>query len=305
MSEPLPVPEEKSRPVTLIVQLVIIPLTVVAFCAGLGALFMWMTSERKDFDDYVRTLRASSGTKRGQEAQYLLNYIQESKKWQGIFDVTAQISAGPDDYLKKNPRAAVELRSIFEESAGQDAKTRRYVSLVLGLLGDRESAPALRKALSDSDADTVKNCLWALARLKDEATAVPAMELTRHDDVNVRLMAVYALGFLDHPRTRDILVASLNDANELVKWNAAFALANRGDAASRDVLTRLLDKEYVDRQLQVTMSNRSKYRSAAVMWLGKLDKTAAVPLLEKVAKDDLDLRVRDAALKQLEDLRKK
>ena len=32
MSEPLPVPEEKSRPVTLIVQLVVIPLAVVAFC---------------------------------------------------------------------------------------------------------------------------------------------------------------------------------------------------------------------------------------------------------------------------------
>ena len=125
MSEPLPVPEEKSRPVTLIVQLVVIPLAVVAFCAGLGALFMWMTSERKNFDDYVRTLRASSGNKRGQEAQYLLNYIQESKKWQGIFDVTAQMSAGPDEFLKKNPGAARELRSIFEESAGQDAKTRR------------------------------------------------------------------------------------------------------------------------------------------------------------------------------------
>lgn len=303
MSEPLPVPEEKSKPVTLIVQLVVIPLAVVAFCAGLGALFMWMTSERKDFDDYVRTLRASSGNKRGQEAQYLLNYIQESKKWQGIFDVTAQISAGPDEFLKKNPRAAGELRSIFEESAGQDAKTRRYVALVLGLLGDRESAPVLRGALSDTDADTVKNCLWALARLKDEAAALPAMELTRHEDVNVRLMAVYTLGFLEHPKTRDVLVAALNDTDEMVKWNAAFALANRGDAAAREVLTRLLDKEYVDRQLQVTLANRSKYRAAAVTWLGKLDKQAAVPVLEKVAKEDLDLRVRDAALKQLEQLK--
>lgn len=302
--QPLPV-EEKSRPITLIVQLVIIPLVVVLFCAGLGALFMWMTSERKDFDDYVKTLRASSGTKRGQEAQYLLNYIQESKKWQGIFDVTAQMSAGPDEFLKTNPRAGAELRAIFDESAGQDAKTRRYVALVLGLLNDKESAPALRRGLTDSDPDTVKNCLWALARLKDDETAGPAIELTRHDDVNVRLMAVYALGFFQHPRARDVLVASLNDADELVKWNAAFALANRRDAAGHEVLLRLLDKEYVDRQQQVTMPNRSKYRAAAVVWLGQLDQQAARPALEKVAKEDVDLRVRDAALKQLEVLRTK
>ena len=101
----------------------------------------------------------------------------------------------------------------------------------------------------------------------------------------------------------DSLVAALNDTDEMVKWNAAFALANRGDAAAREVLTRLLDKEYVDRQLQVTMPNRSKYRAAAVTWLGKLDKQAALPVLEKVAKEDLDLRVRDAALKQLEELK--
>ncbi|MEI6083274.1 MAG: HEAT repeat domain-containing protein [Verrucomicrobiota bacterium] len=296
-------PEEKSRPVTLIVQLVIIPLVVVLFCVGLGALFMWITSERKDFDDYVKTLRASSGTKRGQEAQYLLNYIQESKKWQGIFDVTAQISAGPDDFLMKNPQAAVELRSIFDESAGQDAKTRRYVALVLGLLGDKESAPVLRQGLNDSDPDTVKNCLWALARLQDNEAAGPAMELTRHADPNVRLMAVYALGFFENPRAREVLVASLNDSDELVKWNAAFALANRSDVAGRAVLVRLLDKEYVDRQVLVTMSNRSKYRAAATVWLAKLDGKAAIPMLEKIATDDVDLRVRDAALKQLEILK--
>ena len=37
MSEELP--EEKSRPATLVVQLVVIPLAVVAFCVALVALF--------------------------------------------------------------------------------------------------------------------------------------------------------------------------------------------------------------------------------------------------------------------------
>src|SRR5881409_2685292 len=107
MSEELP--EEKSRPLTLLVQLVVIPLAVVAFCVTLGGLVMWLTSERKDFDDYVRALQASRGPKRGQQAQYLLNYIEESKRWQGIFDVTAQISADREQFLAHNPSAVTQL----------------------------------------------------------------------------------------------------------------------------------------------------------------------------------------------------
>ena len=303
MSEELP--EEKSRPVTLVLQLVVIPLAVVAFCVALGGLFMWMTSERKDFNDYVRSLRASSGTKRGQQAQYLLNYIQESKRWQGIFDVTAQISGDREQFLARNPQAATELVSVFEESAGQDAKTRRYLALVLGLLGDKQALPALRGGLNDSDADTVKNCLWALARLGDNESALVVIGLTKHDEPSVRLMAVYTLGFLESPQAQPVLVTALNDADEMVKWNAAFALANKGDRAGRDTLVRLLDKEYVDRFTDITLQNRQRYRMAAVNWLVKVDGALAVPALEKVSRDDVDLQVRGAAIQQLNDLRKK
>jgi HEAT repeat protein len=297
--------EEKSRPVTLLVQLIVIPLSVVLFCVALGGLFMWLTSERKDVDDYLQALRSSSGAQRSQQAQYLLNYIQESKRWQGIFDMTAQISADRDQFLARNPQAVAGLVQIFNESAGQDAKTRRYLALVLGLLGDKQALPALRQGLNDGDADTVKNCVWALARLQDAEAAPAIIELTHHDDASVRLMAVYALGFLPNPHAHDVLVGALNDADELVRWNAAFALANKGDVAGRDTLVGLLDKSYVDRFTQVTPENRQRYRVAAVVWLARLDKEAAVPLLEKVGQDDADLQVRNAAIQRLNDLRKR
>jgi HEAT repeat protein len=299
MSEPLT--EEKSRPVTLVLQLVVIPLAVVAFCVALGGLFMWMTSERRDFDDYVRSLRASSGTKRGQQAQYLLNYIQESKRWQGIFDVTAQISADRQQFLARNPQAVTELIAIFQEGAGQDAKTRRYLALVLGLLDDKQAVPALRSGLNDSDPDTVKNCLWALARLGDNESVAPVIQLTRHDDPNVRLMAVYALGFLDGPQVPPVLVGALSDPNAMVRCNAAFALANKGDRAGRDQLVLLLDKSYVDKLTDITEQNRQRYRIAAVNWLAKLGEVAA---LEKASRDDADLQVRNAAIQQLDNLKK-
>lgn len=305
------VPEEKSGPLTLLVQLVFIPLAVVLFCVGLGALFMWLTSERKEFEDYVRALRASSGTRREQQAQYLLHYIQESKRWQGIFDVTAELAGrftnetARADYLARNPQTLSSLIQVFEEGRdGQDPKTRRYLALVLGMLGDRQAAPVLRQALEDRDAETVKNAIWALAWLDDRDAIAKIIELTGHEEVSVRLVAVYALGHLGSPQGRAVLTAALNDREELVKWNAAFALARQGDPAGKDVLVSLLDKSYVDRQTQVTAGNRTKLRVAAVVLLAKLEGAAARPLLEPVAAGDADLRVRSIAMEQLEALSK-
>ena len=303
MTETSDLPEEKSRFATLAVQLFVIPLAVVAFCVALGALFMWLTAERKDFKDYVGALRSSSGEKRSNQAQFLLNYVQESKRWQGIFDVTAQMSGDREKFLADNPHAVAEIAGVFEEAKGNDAKTRRYLALVLGLLGDKDAVPALRGALSDGDADTVKNCVWALGRLRDDDSAPAIIELTHHDDASVRLMAIFVLGTLDNAQARGVMAAALNDPDELVKWNAAFGLASKGDAAGRAVLMRLLDKEYVDKFSEVMPENRQRYRIAAVTLLAKIDRHGAVPALEKIAAGDADLQVRNAAMEQLKELK--
>jgi HEAT repeat protein len=296
----------------LVVQLVVIPLAVVLFCVGVAALFMWLTSERKGFDDYLNALRANSGEQRSQQAQYLLNYIQTAKRWQGIFDVTAQISADRDQFLARNPRAVTDIVQVFEESKGRDPKTRRYLALVLGLLGDHQAVPALRSGLNDGDTETVKNCLWALGRIGDEDSVLRMIELTGSNDAAVHLMAVYALGSMKDPQARRVLEASLNDPDELVKWNAAFGLANQGNAAAWDVLVRLLDKEYVDRVTQLMpqedrplRENLTRYRVAAVVWAAKLDPMRAALLLEKMSTSEADLQVRNAAIQQLKNLKAK
>jgi HEAT repeat protein len=303
-ASPGELPEEKSRVLTLAVQLFVIPLAVVLFCVALGGLFMWLTAERKGMDDYLRALRGSSGPRRSQQAQFLLNFVQESKRWQGIFDVTAQMSADRDRFLERNPRAVAEIAAVFEEARGSDPKTRRYLALVLGLLGDAQAVPTLRGGLRDGDADTVKNCAWALGRLGDDEAAPEIIELTRHEDVNVRLTAVFVLGVLDHPQARATMTAALNDPDELVQWNAAFGLASRGDTAGRRVLEKLLDKPYVDQFTQATPENRQRYRIAAVELLARVDPIGARPALEKVGAEDADLQVRNAAMRQLKELKK-
>ena len=302
-------PAEKSTLSTLAVQLVVIPLAVVLFCVALAGLFIWLTTERKGLDDYLNALRASSGQQRSQQAQYLLNYIQDSKRWQGIFDVTAQISADRDRFLATNPHAVADIVQVFQESKGQEPRTRRYLALVLGLLGDRAAVTALRDGLNDGDSETVKNCVWALGRLGDEDSALSIIQLTHNDEPSVRLMAVYVLGSMNTPQADGVLQASLNDPDELVKWNAAFGLANKGSASAWDVLTRLLDKDYVDRVTALMPregrpleENIQRYRMAAVACVAKLNPTKARPLLEKMSVTEPDLLVRNAAIQQLNKL---
>jgi HEAT repeat protein len=181
--------------------------------------------------------------------------------------------------------------------------------LVLGLLGDREAVAALRGGLGGSDTETVKNCVWALGRIGDEGSVLRIIELTHNDEPSVRLMAVYVLGSMTDPQARQVLEASLNDPNELVKWNAAFGLANKGNAAAWDVLVRLLDKEYVDRITQLMpredrplAENIQRYRVAAVAWVARLDPNKARPLLEKMSAGEEDLQVRNAAIQQFNKL---
>jgi HEAT repeat protein len=186
------------------------------------------------------------------------------------------------------------------------------LALVLGLLGNRQAVATLREGLDDGDAETVKNCVWALGRIGDEGSALRIIELTHSDESSVRLMAVYVLGSMNTPEARNVLEASLNDPDELVKWNAAFGLANKGSMAAWDVLTSLLDKEYVDRVTQLMPregrplpENIQRYRVAAVVWVTKLDPTRAKPLLLKMSAVEPDLQVRNAAIQQLNNLNHK
>jgi HEAT repeat protein len=296
-------PEKKTTPALLFVQFVVLPLAVVLFCVALGGLFVWLTAERKDAQDYLNALRAAPPGNRNLQAAQLLGYIQESKRWQGIFDFSQRIVADADKIAIEHPRLAVEVADIFRASRDFDPKTRRYLALVLGILGDQRAIPALREGLHDGDAETVKNCAWALGQLRDEESVPRFLELARHDEAAVRMVTVYVLGSFDGPHVNTALQAALNDPNELVTWNAAFALAMRDDDSGRNVLLRLLDKEFVDSFADVTPENRTKYRKTAVVLLARLDKTDAIPVLEKVSTRDRDLQVRNVAIQELKKLR--
>ena len=202
------------------------------------------------------------------------------------------------------------LAQAFAESEGDDPRVRRYLALALGRL---ESAPteateSLIEALDDPDSETRISVIWALASLGDAAVVPKLVELYGSDDPGVRKMAIYALGSLDGEIQLKTLRTALADPVPDVQWNAAAALARRGDRQSLTVLRRMLDRRYVEKAVTRTPSNETGLDPVGEVMISGLEAVASLKevtvheeVLELSRKDE-SLRVRQAALEALEQI---
>jgi hypothetical protein len=290
-------------------QFFVIPMLIVAFCVAIVFLFRWLTYEQRDVEHYMGMLKQSSSpAERGQAAkglfEELMTYIPESKRWQGIFDLTQQLRADKEKFLREHPGFTEQVIQIFEDSQN-DPKVRRYLVLTLGIVGDAKATAALSKAAGSGDSDTVIASLIALGNIQDRSALPVILQAARSDDAGVRQAAVHVLGSFDGDEVTRPLAAALNDPDELVTWNAAFALARHGSPAGEKVLTRLLDFEYVSKRGSLSVAQRQQYRVAAIQQLVQLNATGVVSQLERLSTSDPDMPVRQAAIEGLKRMKGK
>jgi glutathione S-transferase len=57
-----------------------------------------------------------------------LSYIQESKRWQSIYDVTEQLRLNRAKFLQDNPDFPQKVARLFRETAGDDRRVRQYLA---------------------------------------------------------------------------------------------------------------------------------------------------------------------------------
>jgi HEAT repeat protein len=193
---------------------------------------------------------------------------------------------------------------LFEDAERDDPRVRRYLALVLGRIGDARAVPALLKLVAqsgpDADSETLIYSIWALGALRDPA-ALPELErLAAAEDPGVRKAAVHALGTMPGDAARARLAASLQDAVEDVRWNAALALAQRGDAAAAPVLRGMLDRRHLDTVAGLTPEQREEAMLAAVAAAARISDEELRGALAELRRSDPSLRVRQAAGTALE-----
>ena len=276
----------------LAVQFFLVPLAVVAVVAMIYGGFRLMVVDQRTPEEYLNDIRIG-----GRE-----------RRWPAAFELSRML-ADPE-VEGQYPMLGGALVQAFAESEGDDPRVRRYLALALGRL---ESAPteateSLVEALDDPDSETRITVIWALASLGDAAVVPKLAELYRSDDPGVRKMAVYALGSLDGETQLKTLRTALADPVPDVQWNAATALARRGDRKSVTVLRRMLDRRYVEKAVTRTPSNETGLDPVGEVMISGLEAVASLKeitvheeVLELSRKDE-NLRVRQAALEALEQI---
>jgi HEAT repeat protein len=95
----------------------------------------------------------------------------------------------------------------------------------------------------------------------DNESAIKALAATRQTgQTDLRQMAVYALGFFGGEHASSALRDALNDEDRFVRYNAAIALARRGDLAAAGTHREMLNPALLDQaiNLEVPAEKRTK-----------------------------------------------
>jgi HEAT repeat protein len=278
--------EEKPRSgARLLLRLFLVPLLVVVTAVGIFLLFNLMTFERRTPRDYLQEVRGGSANRR----------------WQAAFELSRSIGGMPPGPERDGlAREALRIFETLTPTRAEDVPVRRYLVLVLGKLGDRAAVPTLIRAAGDPDPSTRLYAIWALGMLGDPRAFPTALAASEGEDPGLRKMAAYVLGKLGEPRAVPRLKVLLGDRVADVRWNAAIALASLRDGSGAEVLRSMIDREALARQAELSAEQSEAAMVNALKALALLRHAESLPLMEKVAREDPNLRVRAAAREALE-----
>jgi len=266
----------RESPKSILFQFVLFPLGIVVVAVGIFLLFGKLASDEQSIPDYLNDIRSGS----------------KHERWQAAYQLSKSLKRGE---AKKYPNLEEQVAAIYAGSKSDDPRIRRYLSMVLGTLGDRRATPLLLDGLNDNDTDNRLYALMALGELHDPA-AVPRVAAASGDqDKDIRKAALYALGAIGDAGAVPALVKALEDESPDVRWNAAVALSRFGDKRALPGLREMLDRSRLDRVKDMREDQKEDAMIVAMAAYVRLAGRDAVADLQRIAASDPSLRVQSAA----------
>jgi len=273
----------------LIARFFLLPLVVVLAAVGIFVVFNTMTFERRGPRDYLQEVRGGTANRR----------------WQAAFELSRSIGNLPPE---ERAELCAETLRVFETLSPRrpdDLLVRRYLVLVLGRLGEPAAVPALLQAAKAEDPDTRLYAVWALGKIGGPEGFDTVLASSQSEDAGERKMAAYVLGALGDKRAVPRLRVLAEDRVADVRWNAAIALGQLGDPSGLPVLRSMLDRPALARQAELSSEQAEAAMTNAIKALVLLRDADSLPALERLSREDPNLRVRDAARKAVDALRPK
>jgi len=266
----------------LLVQFFLIPAFVVGVAVFVFWLFGTLAVDRKTPAELLSDVRTGS----------------RNQRWQAAFELTKKLPAMKDPAERAAFSAAA--MQAFEGAGADDPRVRRYLTLVLGRLGDPKAVPLLEGALDDADPETRLYALWALALIGDPTSAPKVRPLLESGDPGVRKTAAFAAGRMEDGEAIPALRRLLEDPVTDVRWNAALALASLDDASGKGVLVSMCDRAALRRTPGLSAEQQEDALLNGLRGLVLLKDADAASLGRRMMEADPSLRVRREARKILE-----
>jgi len=275
------VPRESPR--SILFQFVIFPLGIVCVAVVIFLLFGKLATEEHTIPDYLNAIRSGSAHER----------------WQAAYQLSKSLKRGE---AARYPNLEQQVAAIYVQSKHDDPRIRRYLSMVLGTLGDRRATPVLLDGLDDRDVDNRLYTLIALGQLRDPAAVPRIVQAANDEERDVRKAVYYALGEIGDPRAIPALVHGLEDEVADVRWNAAISLSQFGDRQAIPPLREMLDRTRLNQIRDMREDQKEDAMIVAMSAYAKLAGPEARPDLERLARNP-SLRVQAAAKEALSRLR--
>jgi HEAT repeats len=250
-----------------VVQLFVIPAVVVVVVVIVWLLFGKLAGGERDAMEYVERLRSPTAN------------------WRMAFELASLIQH--DAKIGSDPVLLGELADLLSSELDRtdaDPKTTQYVTLTLGAFrtldarttgGQKVDALApLARALGPKYTSDIRlAAALSLAKqaarldgqLDDPATVKALGEAAAAGEPELRQLAVYALGFFGGEDARKInREAVAHDENRFVRYNAAVALARRGDPAAASTLREMLSTADLNKVVDLSSSTEKQNKIESI-----------------------------------------
>lgn len=185
-----------------------------------------------------------------------------------------------------------KVGNLIQDLRSEDRDLRSKAAVALGELKDSRAVGPLISALK-SDTWIKREAAESLGKLKDPRALNTLVFALKDEDWNVRKNAAWALGEIRETDAIEPLIAALSDVNPYVRSQAAASLVNI--LRHRQAYTKIKDRNWIDKLIEVLMESGIDVRIEAAETLGRMKEPRAIDPLVYALKDT-DTGVRKKAI---------
>ena len=274
--------QESNRVYVLFYSFFLIPFMIAIFGAIFFIFFRFLTFETDDASELLNQVKIGSASKRWQSAFELSKVFNKPEKI-------------PTDMAFKN-----QMISAYNHSIHDDPLVRSYLALAMGVTKDDFYSEVLLNGLHDKNRESRLAAIQAIGMIGTKTATLQLKELVSNTNYpDERLAATISLGMIGDPNSIPLLRTLLDDEEPNIRWDSAIALAKMGDDSGAFIIENLLDRDYLNDFPKVDEIEKNQAIMIAIKVTSQLKDDRFITNLVGLAKSDMNLKIRDAAIKTL------